>query len=122
MVKVKGLGGVFFKCEDPDGLKQWYKTHLGFDMDDYGCTVFKPESLPEKAYSVWSPFKSNTNYLEPSERGFMINLIVDDVKTALQQAKDGGAEVVGDIIDEEYGVFGWFIDPAGIKIELWTPK
>jgi predicted enzyme related to lactoylglutathione lyase len=21
----------------------------------------------------------------------------------------------------EYGRFGWFVDPAGVKIELWEP-
>lgn len=122
MIKVRGIGGVFFKCENPEELKQWYNKYLGFNLDEYGCTTFNPTELPEKAYGVWSPFKADTDYLKPSNRGFMINLIVDDVKQVLEQVKQGGAEVIDDVVDEEYGVFGWFIDPAGVKIELWTPK
>jgi hypothetical protein len=25
-------------------------------------------------------------------------------------------------MDEDYGKFGWFIDPEGTKVELWEPK
>ena len=34
--RVTGIGGVFFKCKDPNKLKEWYKTHLGFKTDQYG--------------------------------------------------------------------------------------
>jgi hypothetical protein len=29
MKRVTGIGGIFFKSEDPDKLYQWYETHLG---------------------------------------------------------------------------------------------
>ena len=29
MKRVAGIGGIFFKSEDPDKLYQWYETHLG---------------------------------------------------------------------------------------------
>lgn len=38
MKRVTGLGGFFFKTEDPDKIKQWYKDRLGLDTDQYGCT------------------------------------------------------------------------------------
>ena len=34
--------------------------------------------------------------------------------------KAGGAEVMEEIEDGEYGRFGWFIDPEGHKVELWV--
>jgi predicted enzyme related to lactoylglutathione lyase len=49
----------------------------------------------------------------------MINLRVDDVPGMLKKAKAGGAKIIGDVSDEGYGVFGWFLDPEGVKIELW---
>jgi predicted enzyme related to lactoylglutathione lyase len=52
----------------------------------------------------------------------MINLVVDDLDGALSQVSDGGAEIVGEIEEFEYGRFGWFIDPEGNKVELWEPK
>ncbi len=30
MKKVTGIGGIFFKSKDPNKMKEWYKTHLGF--------------------------------------------------------------------------------------------
>ncbi len=36
MKKVTGIGGIFFKCKDPNIIKEWYKTHLGLDTDQYG--------------------------------------------------------------------------------------
>lgn len=36
MKKVTGIGGIFFKCKDPKEMKEWYKTHLGMDTNEYG--------------------------------------------------------------------------------------
>lgn len=33
MAKVTGIGGVFFRAQDPEALLQWYKEHLGIEMD-----------------------------------------------------------------------------------------
>ena len=30
-------------------------------------------------------------------------------------------EIIDDIVQEEYGKFGWILDPEGNKIELWEP-
>jgi predicted enzyme related to lactoylglutathione lyase len=37
------------------------------------------------------------------------------------RAREGGAEIVGDVESYEYGSFGWFLDPDGNKVELWQP-
>lgn len=34
--KVIGIGGVFFKSQDPEKTKQWYDDHLGIEKGDYG--------------------------------------------------------------------------------------
>jgi len=38
MKRVTGFGGLFFKCEDPAGIRKWYSTHLGLSGDEYGTT------------------------------------------------------------------------------------
>ena len=38
MKKVTGIGGVFFKCKDPERVKEWYSTHLGMETDEYGTS------------------------------------------------------------------------------------
>ncbi len=36
MKRVTGIGGIFFKSQDPAKLKEWCKIHLGLDTDEYG--------------------------------------------------------------------------------------
>jgi predicted enzyme related to lactoylglutathione lyase len=121
MASVLGVGGIFFKSKDPKALGKWYAKWLNMKVDAYGATL-QPANYPPGGFTVWSPFSSDTNYFSPSTAEFMINLIVDDLEQALDQVKEGGAQLVGDIQQEDYGDFGWFIDPDGNKIELWQPK
>ena len=121
MARALGIGGIFFKCRDVEAIGTWYQDHLGIELSDFGGSELRPERLPAGAYTVWGPFASDTRYFEPSDRDFMINLIVDDVEQALEQVAAGGAEVVGEIEEIEFGTFGWFIDPEGTKVELWKP-
>ena len=51
----------------------------------------------------------------------MINLIVDDLNAALENVKGGGAEVLEEREEHDFGKFGWFVDPDGNRVELWEP-
>jgi predicted enzyme related to lactoylglutathione lyase len=120
MAKVLGIGGVFFKSPDPAKLRAWYAQWLGFDASEYGAN-FAPATMPSGGLTVWNPFDAKTNYFAPSEASFMINLVVDDLDGALAQVQAGGAVLAGDVLNEDYGRFGWFVDPDGNKVELWQP-
>lgn len=39
MKRVTGIGGVFFKAEDPEKLYAWYEKHLGLKCDPGGQGV-----------------------------------------------------------------------------------
>jgi hypothetical protein len=39
MGRVTGLGGVFFKAENPEKLYEWYEKHLGIKQDVPGQGV-----------------------------------------------------------------------------------
>jgi predicted enzyme related to lactoylglutathione lyase len=122
MARVLGVGGVFFKSEDPEKLGAWYKKWLEVPVEHpYGASL-KPGDMPAGGMTVWAPFSASTTYFDPSTRDFMFNLVVDDLHGALAQVAEGGAEVVGEIQEEDYGRFGWFIDPEENKVELWEPK
>jgi len=121
MAKVLGVGGVFFKSPNPKRLYDWYAKWLGMEFEDWGIAYF-PNQLPANAQTVWSAFDSSTNYFAPSDHEFMFNLIVDDIEAAINQVREGGAEIIGKIEELEYGSFGWFIDPDGNKVELWQPS
>ena len=120
MAKVIGVGGIFFKSQNPKLLGQWYRDHLGMEVGEYGAD-FSPSAMPQNGLTVWCPFGEDTEYFQPSDRPFMFNLVVDDLPAALAQVEAGGATLVGEIVKESYGQFGWFIDPEGNKVELWQP-
>src|SRR5262245_44787915 len=124
MAKALGVGGIFFKSPDPQRLYEWYMRWLGLPVQVEGgvtFAAFDPRSMPEKGYTVWSAFESTTNYFGPSGQPFMFNLVVDNLKEALQQVQAGGAQLVGEPEKNAYGQFGWFMDPDGNKVELWQP-
>jgi predicted enzyme related to lactoylglutathione lyase len=118
MAKVLGIGGVFFKAADPKAVRDWYARVLGFDINDWGGVTW-PEAKFEGGN--WSVFEASSDYFAPSSAPFMINFVVDDLAGVLARARAEGAEPVGEPMEEVYGRFGWLIDPAGVKIELWEP-
>ncbi len=120
MAKVLGVGGIFFKSPNPKRLYEWYAKWLGIKFESWGIAYF-PKDIPASAQIVWSAFDSSTDYFAPSNKEFMFNLIVDDIAEAMKQVQEGGAEIIGKTEKLEYGLFGWFIDPDGNKVELWEP-
>jgi len=116
MAKILGLGGIFFKCSDVDAYRNWWAKYMGVDVAEWGSIEWASDG---KARTIFGPFKAESTYFEPSDKQYMINLRVDNVRELLKMAKKGGATLVGDVEESEYGIFGWFIDPEGIKIELW---
>ena len=41
MKRVTGIGGIFFKAKDARALRDWYKRHLGIEIEDWGGTAFR---------------------------------------------------------------------------------
>jgi predicted enzyme related to lactoylglutathione lyase len=125
MERVRGLGGFFFKANDPKALSAWYEKALGVSLEKWGGAKFKWHELDEArdALTVWTPFAADTDYFAPSEKPFMVNFRVDDLDKMLAQVRAaGGGQVIDKITDEFNGRFGWVVDPEGNKIELWQPK
>ena len=123
MKRVTGIGGVFFKSQDPEKLYSWYEKHLGMGKNAETQTVTfvsKDAHTGEEAHTYWSLFKQDTNYLDPSASPFMINYRVADMDSLLQQLEAEGVQIL-DRQDMEYGRFAWIMDPEGNKIELWAP-
>ena len=124
MAKVIGVGGVFFKARDPDGLRTWYERVLGLGMADWNGTVFLPQAMAEQpgAGTVFSLFPEDTDYFQPSSKPFMVNLAVDDLDGVLTRAREHGVEPVRRFDDQPNGRFAHIVDPEGTTIELREPK
>jgi predicted enzyme related to lactoylglutathione lyase len=121
--KVTGIGGIFFKAEDPAKMKEWYSKNLGLLTNEYGSLFeFRDSDNPDsKGYLQWSPFDAKTKYFEPSQKEFMINYRVENLEGLVEDFKRNGVTVLDEIETYEYGKFVHIIDPEGNKIELWEP-
>ena len=123
MGKITGLGGPFIKATDPQALADWYQEKLGiqFNGSTYVVMPFAPAGEEPKGFNIFSFFKSDNDYFSPSSKGTMVNFRVEDLEGLLNDLKAKGVTVVGEMMAEEYGKFGWIMDPDGNKLELWEP-
>jgi len=124
MKRVTGIGGIFFKCQDPETMRQWYEAHLGIKNEQYGTSFewLDAEDPTKKGTTVWSAMKESTKYFDPSDKPFMINYRVENLEALLELLKNEGINIVGELEDSEYGKFAHILDPEGNKIELWEDK
>jgi predicted enzyme related to lactoylglutathione lyase len=121
---VTGIGGVFFKSDDPTALREWYRTHLGLDSSEWGGYAFQWDvrgRSDEIGYTIWTPFPQATDYFSPGEQSFMVNYRVTDLAGLMEGLREAGAEIAGEIEQYPNGAFAWVLDPEGRKIELWEP-
>ncbi|HET8940515.1 MAG TPA: VOC family protein [Rudaea sp.] len=124
MKRVTGIGGIFFKAKDPVVLGNWYKTHLGIDVQAWGGAAFTwadADGNPVKGTTAWCISASDSDQYAPGTSAFMVNYRVDDLAALLQALRDEGCNVLDKTDDSEYGKFGWVMDPEGNKVELWQP-
>jgi predicted enzyme related to lactoylglutathione lyase len=121
--RVTGIGGIFFKSDNPDKMKEWYTKNLGLVTNEYGSLFeFRDSNNPEsKGYLQWSPFEKETKYFAPSSKDYMINYRVVNIEAMIENMRSEGIEIIGEIEEYEYGKFAHIVDPEGNKIELWEP-
>src|SRR5258706_4280267 len=113
--RVTGIGGIFFKCKEPKKVREWYKTHLGLNTNQYG-TVFEWRQAidsSKKGFSQWSPFAEKTKYFEPSTKEFMINYRVDNLGTLVEELKTEGVTITDTLQTVDYGKFVHIMDIEG---------
>jgi catechol 2,3-dioxygenase-like lactoylglutathione lyase family enzyme len=130
MKRVTGIGGIFFKSDNPDQLYSWYQKHLGIARDAHGQGAsFEWRELRgdddtepgPKGVTAWSIFPTTTKYLGDSKAGFMVNYRVDNLDALLEELKQAGVKIDPHREDADYGRFAWITDPDGNRIELWEP-
>jgi len=124
MKKVTGLGGVFFKCADPQGMNEWYAKNLGLTTSIYGATFEwrQADDPSKKGTTAWCTFPQDTKYFNPSAKPFMINYRVDDIVALVAELKRAGVTLIDEISEYDYGKFVHVLDPEGNIIELWEPR
>jgi predicted enzyme related to lactoylglutathione lyase len=124
MKKVTGIGGIFFKCKDPNKMKEWYKTHLGIDAGQYGASFewYEDTEGKKKGLTQWNLNSETAKLYEPSTKNFMINYRVDDLEALVEELRKENVTIVDKIETYDYGKFVHILDAEGNKIQLWEPK
>lgn len=119
MEKVLGIGGFFFRADQPAELAQWYKNQLGVDLvpQDYDTPPWQQQA----GFTVFAPFPKDTEYFGKPEKQWMINFRVRDLDAMVAQLRSSGVEVTVD--EEAYpnGRFANLKDPEDNPIQLWEP-
>jgi catechol 2,3-dioxygenase-like lactoylglutathione lyase family enzyme len=123
--RVTGIGGVFFKADDPKALSAWYREHLGLRVTggapEMPAFEWREKDAPERiARTVWALFDRGTRYFDPGRAPFMINYRVRDLDRLVGRLREAGIDVKG-IEDAFNGRFAWITDPEGNRVELWQP-
>lgn len=123
MKRATGIGGIFFKCKNPNQVKAWYNKHLGLNTDEYGTSFEwrESENPNKKGFTQWSPFAETTNYFHPSNKDFMINYRVENLEQLVEELKKEGVTILDEIAVYDYGKFVHILDIEGNNIELWEP-
>ncbi|HEX2024592.1 MAG TPA: VOC family protein [Acidimicrobiales bacterium] len=121
MERVTGIGGLFFKADDAEGLARWYADHLGVGgpPESYDEEVWEQQAGP----TVFAPFGEEhwaSPYLGPT--GWGVNFRVRDLDAMVAQLRAAGIAV--DVDPEPYpnGRFAQVTDPEGNAIELCEPR
>jgi catechol 2,3-dioxygenase-like lactoylglutathione lyase family enzyme len=53
MAKVLGIGGVFFKAQDPKAVRDWYARVLGFEVAEWGGVIWPHPAIGKQTWSVF---------------------------------------------------------------------
>jgi len=121
--RVTGVGGIFFKCQDPNKTKEWYSKNLGMVTDQWGAPFeYRLADRPDlRGFLQWSPFAPDTDHFRPSSKEFMINYTVEHLEDLVEDLIAKGVTICDEIETYDYGKFVHIMDDDGNKIELWEP-
>lgn len=118
--KVTGIGGLFFRANNPKALAQWYSDHLGINLvpSNPGDSPWRQEA----GSCAFQPFPEKTTYFGDETRQWMVNFRVRNIEKMAAQLRAAGITV--DVDQKVYpnGRFAHLHDPEGNPIELWEPQ
>lgn len=130
---ITGIGGLFFRARDPEGLTHWYRAHLGVgrtagcdaaadntntNTTDPGDWLWHTAAGPV----VFAPFPADSDYFA-ADRQWMVNFRVDALAPLLEALRAAGIAITTNTEWDtpETGRFVRIHDPEGNAIELWEP-
>ena len=115
-MSVTGIGGLFFRSNDPEARAAWYREHLGIEAGQ--ASVWQQQAGP----TVFAPFPRESDYFS-EKHSFMLNLRVTELDALVSRLTAAGVPVERrpEWDTTDYGRFARIHDPEGLAIELWEP-
>jgi glyoxylase I family protein len=117
---VDGIGGFFFRAEDPEALSAWYEQHIGVlrPPTSYDDPVWEQEAGP----TVFAPFGADASDSPiVGSAGWGINFRVADLDRTVAGLRAQDVEVEVDPTEYPNGRFAQLRDPEGNAVQLWQP-
>ena len=121
MEKVLGIGGFFFRAENPEALGRWYEKNFGINLSpqSYDATPWQQEA----GITIFSPFPKTTEMFGNPDRQWMVNFRVRSLDAIVEQLRKNGIEVTVDAeVYPNIGRFAQLKDPEENPIQLWEPQ
>jgi predicted enzyme related to lactoylglutathione lyase len=120
MERVTGIGGLFFRSQNPEQLARWYAEHLG--VTPVPLTYAEEPWHQEAGPTVFAAFDAGTDHFGSPQQQWMVNFRVRDLDAMVRQLRADGLDV--DVDPEQYpnGRFARVHDPEGNPVELWEPQ
>jgi|GEM_PF-924803 len=116
---VTGIGGLFFKAENPTELALWYEKHFNISRTP---TTYETEPWKQQAGpTVFAPFSQLSEYFGDKEQQWMLNLRVTNIETLITNLRAADIDV-SDTETFPNGTFARLSDPEGNPIQLWESK
>ncbi len=118
--KVTGIGGFFFRAQNPTALAEWYERHLGVTRApaSYDHEPWRQEA----GMTVLAPFPATSTFFGNVEKQWMINFRVRSLDAMVSQLRQSGIEVEVDATVHPNGRFARLTDPEGNPIQLWEDR
>src|SRR3954471_2489863 len=109
MERVTGIGGLFFRAQDPERLSAWYADHLGVNRvpESYETAPWWQQAGP----TVFAAMPSDSDGFGGADRQWSVNFRVADLGAMVRQLRGAGIRV--DVDPEAYpnGRFAMLEDP-----------
>jgi len=119
MHKVSGIGGFFFRAQDPDAIARWYRDNLG--IDPVPTAAGDPTWEQQAGETVFTAMPGVVDQFGDPDRAWAINFRVPDLDGMVEQLRGAGIEVTVDPEAYPMGRFASLADPEGNPIQLWQP-
>jgi len=118
--QVTGIGGVFFRSNNPERLAQWYEDMLG--VKGAPADYYESPWWQEAGSTVWAPMPADSAHFGNSGAMWTITFRVNDLAAMVTQLREAGIDVAVDPESYPNGQFAETVDPEGNSVQLWEPR